>query len=145
MTALNVLLEQPARTEVAKELAALVDSTVATQTGLTGMALKSALGAAKKADADAVTKGVDQGLPMIVSQLEPFWNDYQASGEHNFGGFLVTREEDVVKAILDAGDKAIGDAPGAIQKVYSSMRGKAAKIVGPSLPEFGNIIERFAK
>ena len=63
---------------------------------------------------------------------------------NSFGDYLSSREDDVVKALLDAGDKAVNSAPGAIQKVYSSMRGKAGKIVSPALPELGAIVEKYA-
>ena len=50
-----------------------------------------------------------------------------------------------VEKILNAADGATGEMPSAIQKVYSTLRGKVGKIVAPALPELGNIIERYAK
>ena len=46
--------------------------------------------------------------------------------------------------MLDAGDKQVDSLPGPVQKVYSSLRGKATDIAGPALPELGGIVERFA-
>ena len=145
MTALSNLLDSAVRPKVVEDLTRLVDITVANQSGLTGMALKSAVAAGKKADADAIPKGVNKVMPQIVQELEPFWSGYTESGTNGFGNYLVSREDDVVKSLLDAGDNATNQMPGALQKVYSSLRGKAAKIAGPALSELGDIIERYAR
>lgn len=144
MTDLSQLLSAANRPQVVQELTSLIDATVARQSGLTGMALKSAVAAGKKADADAVSKGVNKFLPQIADELTPYWSAYKASGQQGFGDFLAGREDEVVKAILDAGDQQADSMPGPVKKVYSTLRGKAAKIVGPALPEFGGIVERFA-
>lgn len=144
MTDLSNLLSPANRSQVVQELTRLVDTTVSRQSGLTGMALKSAVAAGKKADADAIPKGVDKFLPQIVDELGPYWSAYTASGQQGFGQFLSGREDEVVKSILDAGDKQVDSMPGPVKKAYSTLRGKATKIVGPAIPEFGDIVERFA-
>ena len=142
MTDLSNLLSPANRSQVVQELTRLVDTTVSRQSGLTGMALKTAVAAGKKAD--AIPKGVDKFLPQIVDELGPYWSAYTASGQQGFGQFLSEREDEVVKSILDAGDKQVDSMPGPVKKAYSTLRGKAAKIVGPAIPEFGDIVERFA-
>lgn len=144
MTDLSNLLDSANRPKVVEDIAKLVDDTVANQSGLTGMALKSAVAAGKKADADAISKGVNKFLPQIVEELNPYWSAFNASDEQSFGQFLSAREDEVVKSMLDAGDGAVDSMPGPVKKVYSTLRGKAAKIVGPALPELGNIAERHA-
>lgn len=144
MTDLSQLLANDIRPKVVEELASLADTTVSRQSGLTGMALKSALAAGKKADSDVVSKGVNAVLPQIVDELNPYWSAYQASDQQGFGEFLAGREDEVIKAMLDAGDKQVDSLPGPVQKVYSSLRGKATDIAGPALPELGGIVERFA-
>ena len=145
MSNLNNLLTEANRANVVADISSLIDTTVSNQSGLTGMALKSAVAAGKKADADAIPKGVNRFLPQIVSELEPLFQDYQAAGAASFGSYLGTRENDVVEKILTAADGATGEMPGAVQKVYSTLRGKAGKIISPALPELGNIVERYAK
>lgn len=145
MTNLNALLEGDTRQTVVTELAELIDKTVSNQSGLTGMALKSAVAAGKKADADAIPKGINRLLPQITEELAPFWSGYESSDTQGFGSYLVSREGEVVEAMLGAADKATSDMPSAMQKAYSTLRGKAGKIVSPALPELGDIIERHAK
>lgn len=145
MTDLNNLLNEANRANVVADIAKLVDNTVANQSGLTGMALKSAVAAGKKADADAIPKGINRYLPQIVAELQPLFARYESDGAASFGSFLASNENDVVERILTAADGATGDMPSAVQKVYSTLRGKAGKIVAPALPELGDIVERYAK
>lgn len=163
MTDLSKLLGDAVRPNLVNDLSGLVELTAGNQSGLTGMAIKSALAAGKKADADAVTKGITRFLPLLIEALQPFWERYTASqnsseaapeageageaGEatntNGFGNFLNSREGDVVEALLNAADKSTDEMPTAVQKAYSSVRGKAGKIVGPALPDLGTIIERY--
>ena len=53
--------------------------------------------------------------------------------------------KDIEELSEEAGAPDLWDDPAAAQKVYSSLRGKAGKIIAPALPEFGDIIERHAK
>lgn len=147
MTDLSKLLGDAVRPNLVNDLSGLVELTAGKQSGLTGMAIKSALAAGKKADAEAVPKGINRFLPQIIEALQPFWERYtssEADGATNgFGDFLNSREGDVVESLLTAADKSTDEMPTAVQKAYSSVRGKAGKIVGPALPELGSIIERY--
>ncbi|MDY5785559.1 MULTISPECIES: DUF6918 family protein [unclassified Corynebacterium] len=145
MSDLNALLTDTTRPTVVAELTQLADRTVANQSGLTGMALKSAVGAAKKADGEAVSKGINKFLPQLVEELTPFWNDYNSAESAGFGNFLASRETELSDRILAVGDSLSGQGPAAIQKVYSALRGKLSSIIGPTLPELGDIIERNAR
>lgn len=160
MTDLSKLLGDAVRPNLVNDLSGLVELTAGNQSGLTGMAIKSALAAGKKADADAVTKGITRFLPLLIEALQPFWERYtssqnspeaapeageagEATNTNGFGNFLNSREGDVVEALLNAADKSTDEMPTAVQKAYSSVRGKAGKIVGPALPDLGTIIERY--
>ncbi|WP_342318754.1 DUF6918 family protein [Corynebacterium mayonis] len=145
MTDLNALLNATTRPTVVSELTDLVERTIANQSGLTGMAIKSAVGVAKKADADAISKAVNTALPSIVEELSSFWQDYDPENSAGFGNYLASREKEVTEKALFLGDKNSAKAPAAIQKLYSSLRGKVGKIIAPALPELGGIIERNAR
>ncbi|WKK60614.1 hypothetical protein QYQ98_05985 [Corynebacterium sp. P3-F1] len=145
MTDLKLLLKDPTRGHVTDELVALAEQTIDNQSGLTGMALKSALAAAEKVDGNAMHTGVNQLLPNVVEELEPYWSGYKGSGAHSFGDYLADNEEKLTDSVLKIGDSFSGRAPTPAQKVYSSMRSKIGGIIAPALPEFGAIIERHAE
>ena len=146
MTDLNSLLEGPVREKVVASLVALAEKTTDNLSGLTGMAVKSALAAAKKADADALTKGIQQVLPSIVKELNPHWATYKGdAGQNDFGAYLAAHKDEVTDSVLKIGDAFADKAPAAVGKVYSSMRGKIAGIVTPALPELGEVLEEHAQ
>lgn len=145
MSDLTKLLDDTTRPTVINDLADLANRTIESQSGLTGMAIKSAVAGIKKANADAISKSVDRALPSIIESLTPYWNEYNPETSAGFGNYLASREEDVTRDVLSLGDRFAQQGPAAVQKVYSSLRGKAGKIIAPVLPEFGEIIERHAK
>lgn len=142
MTDLNALLAAGTRENVVSELTGLADKTVSSQSGLTGMALKSAVAAGKKANPNAVSDGVDQALPQLVAELQPYFSRYESGNAANFGAFLSSRSAEVVEKILAAADGATDQMPAPARTAYFSLRGKAGDIITPALPEFGQIIER---
>lgn len=144
MTNLRNLLSPPTRDAIVADLAQLIDTTVASQSGLTGMALKSAVTAVKKANADIIPQSLDRFLPQIVEEIEPFWEKYQNAGAADFGSFLASHEDEVLASMLSVGDRYSDKMPNAVQGAYKALRGKAQKIVGPVLPELGAVIEKHA-
>ena len=57
MTNLTQLLQSPTRNAVVADLATAADDTVSSLSGISGMAFKGALAAAKKADSKVLSKG----------------------------------------------------------------------------------------
>lgn len=142
MTDLSALLNAGNREGLVADLTALAEKTVSNQSGLTAMALKSAVAAGKKADPDAIPNGINQALPQLVSELQPYFDRYEGGNAANFGAFLASRGGEVVEKILAAVDASTDQMPGPARAAYSTLRGKAAGVIEPALPEFGKIIER---
>lgn len=150
-SSIDNLLSGETRAAAVNDITGLVNTTVANLSGLTGMAVKPAIAAVQKADPDAITQAVEMGMPDIVNALRPFWDAHRGNSTSGtsgtgsgFGDYLASRSDEVVAALLDTADGTINRAPGAIQKLYSTMRGKAEKIVVPALPELGAIVEKHA-
>lgn len=143
MSNLSQLLQDPTRTSVTAELATFVDETVAAQSGLTGMALKGAVAAAKKMDSAIVVKGMNRLLPDITGELEPYWQDFVASGQADFGAFLEPRAGEVTDTIMKVADRHAQtiNVP-ALAKAYSSLRGKASNIIEPQIPALARIVQK---
>lgn len=142
VSSLNDLLGTP-REAVVADLTDLVNRTVDSQSGISGMALKGAVGAAKKMDADIVSKGLNRLLPELASSLDSQWQGFQASGESDFGAYLVAHKDEVVSAIMTVADNASEkiNVP-ALAKAYKAIRGKAANFIEPALPELGAVIAK---
>jgi hypothetical protein len=143
MTDLSSLLTDHKRDGVVADLAALADSAVGRQSGISGTAIKAAVAAAKKVDADIVSKGVNRMLPDVLGDLQPHWQAFQGDAEQDFGTFLAGRNDAVVDSLMAVADRnaeSITVAP--LAKVYNSLRGKGAKVIGPEIPEFGRILQK---
>lgn len=143
MTDLSLLLTDDKRPAVLADLAAFADATVAKQSGLSGTAMKGAVAAAKKIDGDIVSKGLNRMLPDVLGDLQPHWQAFRNEGGNDFGAFLAGRSSQVVDslmAIADRNAESITVAP--LAKAYNALRGKAAKVIEPEIPEFGRILQK---
>lgn len=141
MSNLSQLLEGTRRAQTVNALTEFVETTVSEQSGLSGMAIKGAVGAATKVDADIVPKGVNKALPGLLGDLEPLWQEYQGAGAADFGTFVEPRSAEVANSIVDTADKLAEKAPGSLAKAYGSLRNKAAKILEAKVPDIARVIE----
>lgn len=143
MTDLSSLLTDTKRDAVVADLAALADAAVSRQSGISGTAIKAAVSAARKIDADIVVKGVNRMLPDVLGDLQPHWQAFQGDAEQDFGTFLAGRNDAVVDSLMAVADRnaeSITVAP--LAKAYNALRGKGAKLISPELPEFGRILQK---
>ena len=88
---------------------------------------------------------VEQLLPDMVDQLEPFWADFTASGGSEFGDYLAKRGDEVSEALL-AGDRRQGRGlrPADDRQGLHSVRGSAAKHIEAALPALGALVQKYA-
>lgn len=144
MSELSALLNEQKRPQVVADLDTVVDETVSNASGLVGMALKGGVGAANKVDSDFINKGINRILPDLLGELQPHWNAYRDSDSADFGSYLAAHEDEVTNGLLKLADDNVSNAPAALEKIYNGLRNKAANIVGPALPQVGNVIEKHA-
>ncbi|GGG81802.1 MULTISPECIES: DUF6918 family protein [Corynebacterium] len=130
------------REAVAEDLARFINEAVARQSGITGVALKGAVAAAKKAKPGIVEKGAHALLPELVDALDPHWLQYKANLGESFGQYLSQNQREVCNSLLEVADRNAKniDVPG-LDKAYKSLRGKAEKILGPELQGLGDLLE----
>lgn len=143
MPSLSHLLEPSTRPSVVADLARFVSNTVAAQSGLTGIALKGAVAAARKIDSNIVEKGISRLLPDILGEIEPLWQEFEASPSSDFGAYVEPRSTEVTDAVMNVADKhAQSIDVAALAKAYDSLRVKASKVIGPNVPELARILQR---
>ena len=146
MTDLKSTLTGANRDAVVSDMAAFVESSVSGLSGFTGMAIKGAVGAARKADQNVISKGVNRLLPEFCDALDPHWRNYRESGAHaDFGAYLEEHHTEVTDSILAVADRnADGIDQPTVTKVYSSVRGKLTGIIDDHLSGLGAVIEKHA-
>lgn len=145
MSDLSQLLVGETHSAVVKDLADFVEQSISEQSGITGMALKGGVGAAKKVSADIVPSGINRMLPEMLGEMQPYWEQFRASGQEDFGAFVAPKSDEVSDALLNVADKHAEtvNVP-ALQKVYQSLRGRAGKMVNPHVPDLARILQRHA-
>ncbi|HEX4091670.1 MAG TPA: hypothetical protein VHZ33_23400 [Trebonia sp.] len=141
----EMLLTPAVQPQVVADTQALVDQELASKHGLSATGLKVAYKGIT-AFAPGYYHGIIETLlPGWVAQLQPFWNDFIASGGSEFGDYLAKRPAEVSEALL-----AVTDAKGresnrpTVVKMYNAVRGGASKHIEAALPNLGAMVQRYA-
>lgn len=123
----------------------LIQQEVSGKSGVSGTAVKLAYKTANTFASGYLQATVENLLPDMVKELEPYWADFNASGASGFGDYLVKRGEEVAEALLSVTDaRAKMSERAAILKAYRAVRGSAAKHVIAALPNVGVLVEKYA-
>jgi hypothetical protein len=141
----EVLLAPDTQPHVVDDCQKLIEEELATKSGVSGTAVKVAYKTANTFAPGYVKAKVEQAIPDMVAQLEPFWADFSASGSSGFGDYLAKRGEEVSAALLSVTDAraATSERP-TIVKAYRAVRGSAAKHVTAALPNLGALVQKYA-
>jgi uncharacterized protein DUF6918 len=141
----QILLAPDTRPEVIADCQALIEQELSGISGISGTAVKLAYKAVITFSPGHIRHMVEVLLPQMTDELEPYWVQFSASGEPEFGGFLAQRGEEVTQVLL-----AVTDARGAassravITKAYGAVRDKAARHVTAALPRVGDLVQKYA-
>lgn len=139
------LLDESRVDQVVADVQTLIDAEVSDKSGASGLALKGGYAAVKKLGPSIVPNAVEGLLPAFVEKLEPFWEEFSASGEGSFAEFLTARGDTVSNALLGVTDERIeASERGTITKVYSTLRPSAQKNVQEALPRVGELVQKYA-
>jgi hypothetical protein len=141
----DILLSPAKRPTVVAELNELVGQEVSDKSGVSGAAVKLGYATVTKLKPGVVPAAVDKMLPQFTTALEPFYNEYKATGGAGFGAFLAGRPEQAAEALLSVtDDRAEYSSSEALKKAYTKLRPNARKNVEEALPRLGTLIEKHA-
>ena len=141
----DILLAPETQPQVVDDSQKLIEQELSTKSGVSGTAVKVAYKTANSFASGYLRGKIEQLVPEMVIQLEPFWADFTASGSSSFGDYLVKRGDEVSEALL-----AVTDAHGAqsnrptIVKAYKAVRPSAAKHITAALPNLGAMVQKYA-
>jgi hypothetical protein len=140
----EVLLAPATQPAVVADGLTLIEQEVASKSGVSGTATKLAYKTANTFASGYLQHTVESLLPDLVTELEPFWADYTASGAAGFGDYLAKRSDEVSEALLSVSDARaeISSRP-VIIKAYRTVRGGAAKNITAALPAVGALVEKY--
>lgn len=141
----QILLAPDVQPNVVADCQQLIAQEVAGKSGISGAAIKLAYKTASAFAPGYVQGMIEKMLPEMAAALEPYWEEFNASGASGFGDFLSKRGDEVAEALL-----AISDQHGrtsrkaVITKAYATVRGSAAKHIQAALPAVGDLVEKYA-
>jgi hypothetical protein len=141
----EILLTPDTQPSVVADCLMLIEQEVAGKSGISGAAVKLAYRTARTFAKGYLQSTVESLLPDLVTQLEPFWADFSASGAGGFGDYLAKRGDEVSEALLSVTDARakLSERP-VIIRAYGTVRGGAAKHITAALPNVGALVEKYA-
>jgi hypothetical protein len=141
----EMLLRPEVEPQVVSDTLALVDTELASKSGMSGAAIKVAFKAITAFAPGYYQETVRGMIPNMVYQLAPFWADFQVSGSADFGDYLSKRGDEVSEALLAVTDEMAGRSGRApVVKAYKAVRGGAGKNIEAALPNLGAMIQKYA-
>jgi hypothetical protein len=141
----DILLTPETQPAVVADSMTLIQQEVSAKSGVSGAGVKLAYKTANTFASGYLKSTVENLLPDFVTQLEPYWADYAASGAAGFGDYLAKRSDEVSEAMLSITDeRAKGSSRPTIVKAYKAVRGSAAKNITAALPAVGALVEKYA-
>ena len=141
----EMLLRPDVEPQVVSDTLALVDSELASKSGMSGTAVKVAFKAITTFAPGYYQETVAGMVPRMTEQLAPFWADFQVSGSADFGDYLAKRGDEVSEALLAVTDEMAGRSGRApVVKAYKAVRGGAGKHITVALPNLGAMIQKYA-
>ena len=141
----EMLLRPEVEPQVTSDTLALVDTELASKSGMSGTAIKVAFKAVTAFAPGYYQETVHGMIPHMVYQLAPFWADFEVSGGAEFGDYLAKRGDEVSEALLAVTDEMAGRSGRApVVKAYKAVRGGAGKHIQAALPNLGVMIQKYA-
>jgi len=141
----QILLAPDTQPHVVADCQRLIDQEVSGKSGVSGTAIKVAYKTVKSLAPGYLQGRVEAYLPELLTQLEPYWADFTASGVSGFGDYLVKRGDEVPEALLAVTDaRAKTTQRPTILKAYGAIRGSAAKHIEAALPSVGSLVQKYA-
>jgi hypothetical protein len=141
----EMLLAPNVQPQVVADVQAMIEQELAGKSGISATAIKVAYKAVTAFAPGYYQQAIQDMLPDMAHQLEPFWADFNATGGSQFGDYLSKRPEEVSEALLAVTDHMAGVSQRpTIVKAYKTVRGGAGKHIEAALPNLGALVQKYA-
>jgi hypothetical protein len=141
----EILLTPDTQPKVLEDCYELVQQEVSDLSGVSGTAVKLGYKTVAAFMPGHIRYLIEQLVPGLVDQLQPYWADFHAAGGSDFGDYLTKRGGEVAQSLLTVTDaRAQRSERPTIIRAYRSVRGSAAKHVEAALPRLGELVSKYA-
>jgi hypothetical protein len=141
----EVLLAPDNQPTVVADCYELLQLEVSELSGISGSAIKLAYNAVMKFKPDHIRFMVGELLPTMIDKLQPYWTEFDTSGDAEFGDYLAARGSEVAESLLTVTDERCeGSGRPVVIKAYRSVRSSAARHIEAALPRAGSLVQKHA-
>ena len=146
MSIADQLLSSPKREALVADATRVLDDEVAGKRGLSGKVVKVAFRGVKSFKPGFVPHAIDDLLDEFVRRIEPFYDEWQSSGDSRAcRDYFVARGGDVADALLAITDeRAARSVNRSLVSAYNKLRPKGRQHVVDAMPRVGALIEKHA-
>ena len=133
------------RDNVISDAVRLVDSEVASKSGISGMAIKAGYKVVNGIKPTLVRDAVNNLLDKFVDRLEPFYADWVGKNKSpSFDAFLNGQSKEVANALLAVTDERAERVDNmTVKKTYKSLRPYGEKNVIAAIPGLGSVLSKY--
>ncbi len=138
------LLSPNKKAMVVDDCCNMIDQQLASKSGMSGIAIKTAFTALKGVKPGYIPYVVEQLLPQFLTALDPLWSEGLEKGDP--AAHLVASRSDTADAMLGVTDARIKNTTRQIIKgTYEKFRGSAKKHVEEAVPDLAKIVDKYTK
>ncbi|MEA5603870.1 DUF6918 family protein [Nostoc sp. UHCC 0252] len=129
---------------VIDECCNMIETQLASKSGMSGIALKTAFAALKGIKPGYIPYVVEQILPQCFTALDPIWSEGVEKGDPI--GHLNANRSRTADALLGVTDARVKNAKRQIVRgTYEKLRGSAKKHVEEAVPDLAKVINNYTK
>lgn len=140
----DILLASQQKKAVVADCVQLIESHVASRSGLKGMALKTGLSMLKRAKPGILERATAYLLPEFIAALEPLYQDSQNDRKTSFEAYLQAHAQRATQALLDVADRRVEESDSAtVKSTYARMRGGAEAEVLAVIPGLSRLLSTY--
>ncbi|MEH2203295.1 MAG: hypothetical protein V7K53_04315 [Nostoc sp.] len=138
------LLNPTKKAMVIEDCCNMIEGQLASKSGMSGIALKTAFAALKGVKPGYIPYVVEQILPQCFTALDPIWSQGVEKG--NPVEYLSVNRSDTADALLGVTDARVKNSNRQIVRgTYEKLRGSAKKHVEEAVPDLAKVINNYTK
>jgi len=138
------LLNPNKKAMVVDDCCKMIDAQLASKSGISGIALKTAFAALKGVKPGYIPHVVEQLLPQCFTALDPLWNEGMQKADPV--GYLVSSRSHAADALLSVTDTRVKSVNRPIVRgTYEKLRSSAKKHVEDAVPDLAKVIDKYVK
>ena len=142
----DILLASQHKKALTADCVQLIETHVASRSGIKGMALKTGLAMLKRAKPGILERATAVLLPEFVAALDPLYQQCRKGHEPSFERFLQKHAQDATRALLAVADRRVDESDSStVKSTYARMRGGAEAEVLAVMPNLSQLLERYLK